>query len=87
MGEGSLRTIGTGARGTLPLEEMKKDAFITVFANLKPRKLATFMSNGMVMCASPPGALEIVRPPAGSQLGERIMLEGNPIGDSFTQER
>ena len=87
VGEGQLRTIGTGARRELPLEEMKKDAFICVFANLKPRKLGPFMSNGMVMCASPPGDLEIVRPPPGSKLGERVMLEGNPIGDAFTQDR
>ena len=36
------------------------------------------------MCGAPGDALEILRPPAGSKLGERIMLEGNPIGDPFS---
>ena len=52
-----------------------------VFVNLKPRKLADIMSEGMVMCASNADhtKLELVRPPEGSVVGERIQLEGNPI--------
>ena len=84
IGEDTLREIGTGARPHIGIEEMRKDAFICVFANLKPRKLAHIQSQGMVMCASPGDALEVVRPPAGSKLGERIMLEGNPIGETFS---
>ena len=40
------------------------------------------------MCASNADhtAIEIVRPPAGSKVGERVTLEGNPIGDAFSQE-
>lgn len=35
----------------------------------------------MVMCASNADhtAIELMRPPAGSKVGERIQLEGNPI--------
>ena len=42
----------------------------------------------MVMCASNADhtAIEIVRPPAGSKIGERVNLSGNPIGDAFSQE-
>ena len=71
------------------MEEMlRTDGYVCVFANLKPRKLGPIMSNGMVMCASNADhtAIELVRPPAGSKLGERIMLEGNPIGETFSQE-
>jgi tRNA-binding EMAP/Myf-like protein len=57
------------------------DGLVVVFANLKPRKLAGFMSNGMVLCASTDdkSTIELVRPPEGSKVGERIQLTGNPI--------
>lgn len=53
-----------------------------VFANLKPRKLADLMSEGMVLCAASADheTCEIMRPPAGSVVGERVQLEGNPCG-------
>jgi tRNA-binding EMAP/Myf-like protein len=67
---------------------MTKDAFITVFANLKEKKTGSIMSQGMVMCASPlsDDQFELVRPPPGSKLGERIKLEGNLIPD-YSEER
>ena len=86
IGEGRLRTIGSGVRPMVSLAEMKKDAFIVVYANLKPRKLGPLMSEGMVMCATfgegePPEKIELLRPPPGSKLGERITLEPNPFED------
>ena len=30
--------------------------------------------------------LEMIRPPAGSKVGERVSLQGNPIGSGFSQE-
>ena len=59
------------------------DGLCVVYANLKPRKLADIMSEGMVMCASNPEhtSIEIMRPPAGAKVGERITLEGNPAGE------
>jgi len=39
------------------------------------------------MCASTPERIELVRPPAGSVVGDRIGLEGSPIGEAFSQER
>jgi methionine--tRNA ligase beta chain len=88
LGEGSLREIGSGLRQFVTLDEMKKDGFVVVFANLKPRKLAHIMSQGMVLCASNGDhtEIEVMRPPAGSKLGERIFLEGNPI-EGFSQDR
>ena len=60
---------------------LREGSLCVVYANLKPRKLAHIMSEGMVMCASNADhtAIEIVRPPAGSKIGERVTLENNPI--------
>lgn len=43
-----------------------------VFANLKPRKLVDFMSDGMVMCAGNGTTTELIRPPEGCKVGERV---------------
>ena len=85
VAEGSLRDIGSGLRQFVPQENMK--GLCLVFANLKPRKLAHIMSQGMVMCASNADhtAIEVMRPPAGAKVGERVYLEGNPI-PNFSQE-
>lgn len=49
-----------------------------VYANLKPRKLADLMSEGMVMCAGNDDhtAVEIMRPPEGAKVGERVTIAG-----------
>ena len=89
LGEGTLREIGSGVQQYVSLEEMlRPDGFCVVFANLKPRKLAHIMSQGMVMFASNEDhtVLEMIRPPAGSKVGERVSLQGNPIGSGFSQE-
>ena len=80
LGEGEPRVIGSGLKGKIPIEEMLS-GFVVVFANLKPRKMAGFMSNGMVMCASNAdhSMVELIRPPEGSKVGDRIQLVGNPI--------
>ena len=89
LGEGEPRLIGSGLKGKVPLEDMTK-GFVVVFANLKPRKLADFISNGMVMAASnsDKSTIELIRPPEGSKVGERIQLQGNPIlGAQVSEER
>jgi methionine--tRNA ligase beta chain len=89
LGEGQLREIGSGVQQHIKLEEMlRPDAFVVVFANLKPRKLAHIMSQGMVMCASNAEhtEIELIRPPAGSKVGERVNLQGNPIS-GFSQDK
>ena len=50
------------------------DGQCVVFANLKPKKLAGIPSEGMVMCAQDDGRskVQLMRPPAGSKVGERI---------------
>ncbi len=74
------RTILSGLQGKIPVEEMLQ-GYVVVFANLKPRKLAGVESNGMVMCASnaDKSVIELIRPPEGSKVGDRVQLTGNPI--------
>ena len=49
---------------------------IVVMANLKPRKLAGFSSNGMVVCASNSEHTQIELLIPEGEPDERIMLEG-----------
>lgn len=82
-----VRTIGSGLQQFVPLDQMTQGLCL-VFVNLKPRKLADLMSEGMVMCASNADhtQVELMRPPEGSVVGERIQLEGNPIlGEAVAQ--
>jgi tRNA-binding EMAP/Myf-like protein len=45
-----LREIASGLQEYIPIEQMKGK--VIVFANLKPRSLGGFNSNGMVICSS-----------------------------------
>lgn len=45
-----MREIASGLQKFVPLDQMKGK--VLVMANLKPRPLAGFNSNGMVVCAS-----------------------------------
>jgi aminoacyl tRNA synthase complex-interacting multifunctional protein 1 len=50
------------------------EGLCVVYANLKEKNLAGKPSNGMVMCASDEAKtkFEMVKPPAGAKVGERI---------------
>ena len=56
---------------------------VIVMANLKPRPLAGFVSNGMVVCASDLAHTKVELLIPDGELGERIYLEG--VEDLFTQ--
>lgn len=59
---------------------------VLVMANLKPRKLAGFMSNGMVVANSNDDHTQIyLVVPKGAKVGERVVLEG--FEDKFSQDR
>lgn len=80
VGEGNVREIGCGLRKYgVPMEEFTKKP-ILVFANLKPKKLASIMSNGMILCCSKDEKeFELIRPHDDSQPGDSVYLEGaNP---------
>ena len=85
--EKGLRTIGSGLQPFVTLEEMT-EGLIIVLANLKPRKLAGIMSEGMVLCAGNEDytKIELLKAPEGSNIGERVQLEGNPtLGEPLGQ--
>jgi len=79
--EGRIRTIVSGLQKYVPLDEMLADKII-VFANMKPRKLAGIMSEGMVLCGQNADhtVVELMRPHADSAIGERVTLEGDHFG-------
>lgn len=79
VGEDAPRQIASGLRNFMPLEKLQ-GARVLVFTNLKPRPLANFPSNGMVICASAPGktSVELLTPPEGVPNGEVVTFEGHP---------
>jgi len=77
IGNGEIREIASGLQKFLTLEQMQ-DAMVVVLCNLKPKKLADYMSHGMVLCAQPAdgSVVEFLVPPEGSQPGDLITFEG-----------
>jgi methionine--tRNA ligase beta chain len=71
------REIASGLRGHYSLEDMQ-DRLVLVVCNLKAAKIVGFVSNGMVLAAkSEDGTkVELVTPPEGSPVGERVFIEG-----------
>lgn len=51
---------------------------VVVLCNLKPKKLADYMSHGMVLCGETPdkSKVELLIPPEGSQPGDIITFPG-----------
>jgi len=80
LGGPAPRTIASGLRAHVKEEDMS--GLVCVCANLKPRKMQGFESQGMVLCGtSTAGKVELLRPPAGAQVGERVTLEGYDMLD------
>lgn len=75
VGEGEPRTIASGLREHYKLEELQGRKIVVV-ANLKDRKMGDFTSKGMVLCANKGDRVEFVDPPAGSAIGERVIIDG-----------
>ena len=67
IGNGEIRSIASGLQKLVPLEQMQ-NAMCVVLCNLKAKKLADYMSHGMVLCAETPdrSAAELLQPPEGS---------------------
>merc|ERR1712050_373968 len=58
-------------------QEELEGQMVIVLANLKPRKMQGFESQGMVLCAtSDSGKVELMQPPEGAKVGERVSIEG-----------
>ena len=58
-----------------------QDRLVCVLCNTKPRTLAGFTSNGVVLCATPSAkgeiGMEILAAPEGSQAGDEVFFEGH----------
>ena len=75
--ESGPRQIASGLRNYYELSDMQ-DKLVLVVCNLKASKIVGFASNGMVLAAkSEDGTkVELVTPPEGSKVGERVFIEG-----------
>jgi len=80
LGEAAPRTIVSGLRKHVPLEEMQ-GRLVVVIANIEKKKLAGVASDGMVMCAKlgegDAECVELIDPPKGSIVGERVTCKGH----------
>ncbi len=78
--EGGPRQIASGLRQFYSEAAELEGRLVLVLANLKPRKLVGFASNGMVLCASNDEHTEVklVEPPAGAKVGDRVVFRGFP---------
>jgi len=85
VGEESSRSIASGLRAHYTEEQMLGKHLLVV-TNLKPRKLAGFVSNGMVLCAADDerAAVEFIEPPEGAKIGEIVHFEGLPKPEPTT---
>lgn len=46
--------------------------------NLKPVKMRGILSEGMIMCGSSPEKIEIIEPPGGAAVGDRVVVDEYP---------
>lgn len=86
LGEEKPRTIASGLRAYYKDAEELEGRLVCVVANLKPRNMRGFRSEGMVLCASAEdnSKVEFVDPPAGAVPGERLVPLGQiPDGAPF----
>ena len=79
--ESGPRQIASGLREYYKSSEDMEGKLVLVLANLKPRPMRGFVSNGMLLCASTEDrGVELIEPPAGSIIGERVTL-GDLVGE------
>nr|AEB92227.1 P43 [Eisenia andrei] len=75
VGEPKTRTIVSGLVQHVPLEQMQ-DRIGVFLSNLKPAKMRGILSEGMIMCGSSPEKVEIIDPPIGAAIGDRVVVDG-----------
>ncbi|TFK91134.1 nucleic acid-binding protein [Polyporus arcularius HHB13444] len=73
------RTVVSGLVHYIPIEEMR-DKYLVGVCNLKPANMRGVKSFAMVLCAThkdgKDAGIELVQPPAGSKVGDRVYFEG-----------
>ena len=52
-----------------------QDRLAVFMCNLKAAKMRGILSQGMIMCASCPEKVEILLPPPGAQVGDRVFAK------------
>lgn len=67
------RTIVSGLVEHYKLEELEGTQCL-VMCNMKPKPLMGVTSHGMVLCAKNGAEVKLIRPPAGSKPGDRILF-------------
>lgn len=80
-GEAEPRLIASGLREYYKTAEEMVGKHVLVLANLKPRPMRGFVSNGMLLCASSEAQVELIEPPTGAVLGERVSI-GDLVGEA-----
>jgi methionine--tRNA ligase beta chain len=79
--ESGPRQIASGLREYYKTPEEMEGKMVLVLANLKPRPMRGFVSNGMLLCASTEDrGVELIEPPAGAVPGERVTI-GDLVGE------
>ncbi|EIW59492.1 nucleic acid-binding protein [Trametes versicolor FP-101664 SS1] len=82
------RTVVSGLVNYIPIEDMR-DKYLVGVCNLKPANMRGVKSFAMVLCAThkdgKDAGIELVQPPAGSKVGERIFFEGFEGGEPLSQ--
>lgn len=83
VGEEKPRTVVSGLVRFVPLEQMQ-NRMAVLMCNLKPAKMRGVTSEAMVMCASTPDKVEILKPPQDAVPGDRVTCVEYP-GSPDTQ--
>ncbi|CRH01503.1 tRNA binding protein, putative [Plasmodium relictum] len=92
VGEEKVRDICSGLRNVKKAEDLINQ-YVLVLANLKEKSLRGRKSHGMVLCGSFQGKIELLYPPSGVKIGERIICENMNINNlpdkalSFDKEK
>ncbi len=75
-GDGTVtRTVISGLNGHIPMGELLGQHVI-VICNLKPSKMRGVVSEGMLLAASDSTKVELVIPPVGSKIGDKVYIAG-----------
>ena len=76
IGECKPRIIATGIKKFLPIE-MMNNSHVLIVANMKPKRIAGLMSQGMVLTVENEERTkkELLVPPKGSSVGDILIFE------------
>lgn len=80
VGADEPRQIASGLRDYYKTATEMEGKLVLVLANLKPRPMRGFVSQGMLLCASTEDKVELIEPPVGAVPGERVTI-GDFVGE------